>query len=239
MTTLVTTSMIDQTGNLNISGSVTISGNSSLTGNVLISGNSSLTGNVLISGNTTYSNTVTLGAVANVKVTGGSNNQVLSTDGAGNLSWSTLVGGATLSAVAASTTYYVGLSANTSGTWTDARIDTTNLSYNSGTQTLFATNYNTSSDETLKTNIHTIENALAIINLLRGVGFDWTETSLKSYGVIAQELEKIIPNLVNTDSNGKKTVNYNALIGFLIEAIKTQSSQIQTLEERITRLEEK
>ena len=87
--------------------------------------------------------------------------------------------------------------------------------------------------------IETILNALDTVNLLRGVSFLWKSNGLKSYGVIAQELEKIIPDLVTTDANGRKTVNYNALIGFLIEAIKTQSTQIQSLEERITRLEEK
>jgi outer membrane protein assembly factor BamB len=174
----------------------------------------------------------------------GTSSQVLSTDGAGNLAWATASGGggggsgATLSAVAGSTTYYVGMSATSSGAWSDARVDTTNLYYSSGSQTLFATNYNTSSDETVKTNIHTIEDALAIIMLLRGVGFDWLATGLKSYGVIAQELEKHIPDLVTT-INGKKTVNYNAIIGFLIEAIKSQTTSIKMLEARVDVLENK
>jgi hypothetical protein len=147
-------------------------------------------------------------------------------------------GGATLSAVAAATTYYIGLSANTSGTWTDARVDTTNLYYSTSTNTLYATNFNTSSDATLKTGVETISNALQTVNALRGVGFEWIANGTKSYGVIAQELEQHIPELVS-NVGGKKTVNYDAIIGFLIEAIKEQSTTIQNLEQRVTELEKK
>jgi hypothetical protein len=192
----------------------------------------------LTANNFVATTTANLGSNANVTITGGSTGQLLTTNGSGGLSWSSVSGGATLATVSAATTYYLGLSAGSTGTWTDARVDTGNLSYNSGTQTLYATNYNTSSDANLKTNVQTIENALVIVNLLRGVGFEWLATGLKSYGIIAQELEQHIPDLVSI-IDGKRTVNYDALIGFLIEAIKTQSTQIQSLEERITKLEQK
>jgi len=45
-------------------------------------------------------------------------------------------------------------------------------------------------------------------------------------GLIAQELEEIVPQAVSTDSNGIKSVNYNALVGLLIEAIKDLKQQI-------------
>ena len=54
-------------------------------------------------------------------------------------------------------------------------------------------------------------------------------------GVIAQEVEKVLPELV-TD-NGTKTVNYNGLIGLLIETVKEQQTQIDSLNERLSRLE--
>ena len=73
---------------------------------------------------------------------------------------------------------------------------------------------------------------------LRGVEFDWILNSLKSYGVIAQELEKVIPDIVN-ENNGVKSVNYNAIIGFLIESIKSHQNTIKTLEDRVSRLEKK
>lgn len=207
-------------------------------GNTTITGFANVTSTVQVAGITTLNANVVLGTTTITANGGvGSAGAVLTSGGTGNVYWAAASGGgATLSAVAGSTTYYVGLSAATSGTWTDARVDTSNLYYSSGTQTLYATNYNTSSDASLKTNVKTIENALALVNLLRGVGFDWIATGLPSFGVIADELEKHIPDLV-TIVNGKRTVNYDAIIGFLIEAIKTQTSQMQSMEERITKLE--
>ena len=98
-----------------------------------------------------------------------------------------------------------------------------------------ATDFNSASDENLKTNIRTIEDPLAKVIQIRGVNFDWKETQRPSLGVIAQEVEKVLPELV-TD-NGTKTVNYNGLIGLLIETVKEQQKQIDTLSERLSKLE--
>jgi len=65
------------------------------------------------------------------------------------------------------------------------------------------------------------------VNSLRGVSFDWKENGKSSYGVIAQELEDILPELVK---NGEvKSVNYNGIIGVLIEAIKELKAEIEDL----------
>jgi hypothetical protein len=64
---------------------------------------------------------------------------------------------------------------------------------------------------------------------LRGVGFTWKDTGQQSYGLIAQELELILPDLVGKDSENYKTVRYLPLIGFLVEAIKQQQLQIDAL----------
>ena len=98
-----------------------------------------------------------------------------------------------------------------------------------------AQDFNSASDENLKTNIRTIEDPLAKVVQIRGVNFDWKETQRPSLGVIAQEVEKVLPELV-TD-NGTKTVNYNGLIGLLIETVKEQQKQINTLSERLSKLE--
>ena len=98
-----------------------------------------------------------------------------------------------------------------------------------------ATDFNSASDENLKTNIRTIEDPLAKVVQIRGVNFDWKETQRPALGVIAQEVEKVLPELV-TD-NGTKTVNYNGLIGLLIETVKEQQKQIDTLSERLSKLE--
>ena len=87
----------------------------------------------------------------------------------------------------------------------------------------------------LKTNIQTVENALEIVDNLRGVSFEWKENGKKSYGVIAQELEKVAPELVMTDEkeDGIKSVAYGNLVGYLIEAVKEQQKQIDELKAKI------
>ena len=93
--------------------------------------------------------------------------------------------------------------------------------------TITATDFNSTSDFNLKENIKTVENSLNTIEQLRGVSFDWKETGKGSYGVIAQELEEILPDLVKTGE--VKSVNYNGLIGVLIEAVKELKKEIEEL----------
>lgn len=93
-----------------------------------------------------------------------------------------------------------------------------------------ATDFNSTSDSKLKENVKTVENALLTVNQLRGVSFDWKINNKPSYGVIAQELENILPELVS-DTN-PKTVNYNGIIGILIEAVKELSSKVDELESK-------
>lgn len=90
---------------------------------------------------------------------------------------------------------------------------------------------NGSSDARLKTNINTMTGALDNVLKLRGVTFNWKESSDNRlhYGFIAQEIEKVFPDLVGTDSNGFKTVNYSGVIPVLTEAIKTQQEEIESL----------
>lgn len=94
-------------------------------------------------------------------------------------------------------------------------------------QTVSAEDFNTTSDITLKTDICTIENALELISAIRGVRFTWKERLTPSLGVIAQEVEEVIPELV-TDGDPKQ-VNYNGLIGVLVESVKELSVQIDNI----------
>ena len=93
-----------------------------------------------------------------------------------------------------------------------------------------ATDFNSTSDEILKENITTVENAVDLNNQLRGVRFEWKKDSKPSYGVIAQELEQVLPELVS--DTDPKTVNYNGIIGVLIEAVKELSARVDELENR-------
>jgi len=97
-----------------------------------------------------------------------------------------------------------------------------------------AVDFNTTSDERLKTNIKVIDGAVEKIERLSGVTFEWKDSGNSSVGVIAQDIEKVFPELVV--GNQTKTVNYNGLVGVLIEAVKSQQKQIDVLMEEIEKL---
>jgi hypothetical protein len=94
-----------------------------------------------------------------------------------------------------------------------------------------ATDFNSASDVKLKENITVIDNPLDKIIRLEGVNFQWKETGKKSLGVIAQEVEKVLPELVSGEES--KTVNYNGIIGLLIECVKKQQEEIDELKRLI------
>lgn len=101
-----------------------------------------------------------------------------------------------------------------------------------------AANFNTTSDARLKTNVRTIYDALDKTMQLRGVYFD--KNGKPDIGLIAQEVEEVMPMAVNTlnDEMQTKTVNYGGLVGLLIQAIKNQQEQIDELNNKINRLME-
>jgi hypothetical protein len=99
----------------------------------------------------------------------------------------------------------------------------------------------TISDERLKTGITTLDNALEKVKAIRGVEFTRKDTGIRAAGVIAQEVEKVLPQAVREkklplqtgDENAKfKTVEYDALHALLIEAVKELSDKIEKLEEK-------
>ena len=111
----------------------------------------------------------------------------------------------------------------------DAVVSTDKLKFDAFTGQLSATNFNSTSDVKKKTNVKTIESALDLVMSMRGVEFNWIDTGLPGIGVIAQEVESIIPQIVSTDTNGDKSVAYGNIIGILIEAIKQQQMMINQL----------
>lgn len=137
---------------------------------------------------------------------------------------------------ATATTYYPTFSTIVSGTLSTAKISTTKLTYLPSTGTLSATIFTSLSDASKKTNIQPIVDASKITNQMAGVTFDWKDGSGSSYGFIAQELEKIIPYAVITDPQGIKSVNYSAVVPFLLESLKEQDSRIIKLEELVNTL---
>jgi hypothetical protein len=154
----------------------------------------------------------------------------------GDRTWQTISGGATLSNdTTTNATWYPTLSSATSGTYSTAYVSNTKLTFNPSTGTLSATVFTSLSDKSQKTNIRSIENALDITKQLNGVRFNWIDNNKPSVGVIAQEVENVFSELVE-EVNEHKTVNYNGLVALLIEAIKEQQEQINTLRKEIQNL---
>ena len=97
-----------------------------------------------------------------------------------------------------------------------------------------------SSDERLKDNIELISNPIEKVQSLKGVTWDWNsnadelQQSLPNVGVIAQDVEKVLPQLVTDRDNGFKGVDYAKLTGLLIEAVKDQQKQIDELKSKLS-----
>ena len=86
------------------------------------------------------------------------------------------------------------------------------------------------SDARLKTDIHTIDNALGIVGKLRGVNYKWLNNGQADIGVIAQEVEAVVPEVVKETDDGTKTVDYGRLVCVLIESIKELTTKVNELE---------
>jgi len=138
----------------------------------------------------------------------------------------------TISTQSDNATYYPLFTQITSGPLSTANVNSSNFSFNPSTGTVTSTLFTATSDRNLKENILRIENAVDTVNQLSGVSFNWKENGNKSYGVIAQDVESVLPDVVTTNSEGVKSVNYQALTAFLIESIKQLSSEIEELKKQ-------
>ena len=112
------------------------------------------------------------------------------------------------------------------------------------------TAYGNASDIKLKENVKVIENPVDKIKQLKGVTFNYKKDSSKSTGLIAQDLEKVLPEAVYTSEtidneiNGEESeeflaIRYGNTVGLLVEAIKEQQEQIETLTAKVKELEDK
>ena len=113
---------------------------------------------------------------------------------------------------------------------------------------IYATNNITayySSDITLKDNVRPIESAIFKVKQISGVEFDWNEKSSQlqlelghDVGLIAQEVEKVLPEIVITREDGIKAIQYEKVVPLLVEAIKEQQTLIEDLSNRLKVLED-
>jgi hypothetical protein len=138
---------------------------------------------------------------------------------------------------------FMGVASDGTDEWASLSLMKTNIAGQSTEETIlldgFSGNITISgsltqnSDERLKKDILTIENALEKTNQLRGVSYTWKtdkQNENPQIGVIAQKVEKVFPEFVHTDEDGMKSVNYAQMTAVLIEAVKELNSQIQDLQ---------
>lgn len=148
----------------------------------------------------------------------------------GSVTVSAAATGATVTPTTTNATFYVVGTTLTSGTMSTASISQTSpVSYNASTGALSAVSHVSSSDERLKQDIETIQNALEKLEALRGVSY--LRNGKFEIGVIAQEVERVVPEVVITDESkyGYKSVSYGNLVGLLIEAVKELSAEVKKL----------
>ena len=165
-------------------------------------------------------------STTNVSITGGTISGVV-------ISGSTWSGNAVANvAIADDTTtnssFYPTLSSSTSA-GVSLKVSSTKLFFNPSTGLLTSTDYNSSSDITLKENFVPITNPLNIIGQLNGFGFNWKDSKEKSYGLSAQDVEKVLPEIVKNRPDGTKGINYLNIIAFLVEAVKDLKQELQEL----------
>jgi len=110
---------------------------------------------------------------------------------------------------------------------------TLNLDSTITVTTVNAGTVNTTSDERAKDDITPITGALDKVQQLGGYSFTLKATDEKSSGVIAQEVQKVMPELVQEGAEGLLSVQYGNMVGLLIEAIKEQQAQIDELKQKL------
>jgi hypothetical protein len=125
--------------------------------------------------------------------------------------------------------YYPVFATTTTGVLTSATISSSKLSWNPSTGQMTMVDINVTSDITAKTNVAGIADPLDLLKQISGFSFNWRDTGAKSYGVIAQYIEQILPELVSNDAQGYKSVKYLPLIAILIESVKKLSDEVDEL----------
>jgi hypothetical protein len=105
------------------------------------------------------------------------------------------------------------------------------------TGTVTAADFLQSSSLALKSNVRTLENALDMVNRLRGVRFDWKDSGKGAVGLIAEEVDHVLPEVVGHSEDGSAAtgVNYANLVAVLVEAVKAQQQTIEGQQEALAR----
>lgn len=195
-------------------------------GDLTIAGNMNVGNNLVVGNNLTVTGTIT-GNISGTVTGNISGNAATVTNGVYTIGNQSIAGIKTFTNNTPSTSRTTGSVVITGGLGVSGAINA------GGEITAFAT-----SDRELKTNVENITDALSKIEKLNGVTFNWNDlakeveskdTSVKEVGVIAQEVNQVLPEVVTIRENGYMAVRYEKLVPLLIEAIKELHEEIKTL----------
>jgi hypothetical protein len=235
-------------GNVSMSGNLT-SVNGTHTGTLAVTGAATLSSTLAVTGAATFASTLgvtgiatftvpvvasavpTLGThLTNKTYVDNANALKLNLAGgtmSGNLS---IISGTTemTLTLGSSAGYYFG-NATTAGFKNSAGVARVSWNISSGDFTA-AGNVTAYSDARLKENVQTIRDAVALVGRMRGVFYDRVDTGKAGVGVIAQEMQEIVPQVVIRNSDDTLSVAYGNLVGVLIEAVKELSVRVEALE---------
>ena len=160
----------------------------------------------------------------------GTNGQFLSTNASGTLSWAD--GSLTITdQTASASTHYPLITTASSGAVSSANVSSTKFTFQPSTGTLSSTIFTETSSIILKENFTPLENALEKLLQLSGWIYDRIDGSSKGeVGLIAEDVNKVIPNIVTKDDAGNPSgINYSRLTAYLIESIKQLHKEVNVL----------
>jgi hypothetical protein len=180
-----------------------------------------------------YLGTVTTGTATGVNV---STTKLTFQPSTGTLTSTIFSGSASNIATTLTTTnatFYPTFVSSNSTTTNQAPNVATAFTFNASTGTLTSTIVTASSDERLKENVRPITGALDLVQQLAGVIFNRIGQTDDEIGYLAQQVEKILPQVVHTAADGMKSIAYGNIVALLSEAIKEQQAQIEELKGRL------
>jgi hypothetical protein len=184
---------------------------------------------------------IILGTTGSLSVGGstGTSGQALVSNGSGSSpTWQTVGGGSLTIANDTTTnaTYYPTFSTTTSGTLSTITVSNSKLTFNPSTGTLSSTVFNTLSDARAKTNIRALGYGIGDVLMMTGHKYEMIDGGQTSIGLIAQEVQDIVPEVVSANVDGMLGINYPVLTAVLIEAIKDMHKEIEILRNEVAQL---
>ena len=174
-----------------------------------------------------FSGTVSLYTITANGSTGTSTQVLTSAGGSSNLYWADA--GVLVTEDTSNTTMYVAFTNANTGQITTVNVRSNDFTYNPSTGLVSATEFSGTSDLRLKENVSTLKNAMEKVSQLRGVSYTFKDTGLPNLGLVAQEVEMVLPDVIRTNEMGFKSITYGNIVGLLVEAIKELKQEIEEL----------